>query len=370
MKPTDVSGAERAGIEVAVVVLLALFAGLLSRVPEIFGIAFSDSGMPFYIRNLSFLILPAVVSYFIWKFSERAVAAIFFFVIAACAAVLANTYPAYASGSFDVLIGMHVPLLLWIAAGTVYAGRGWRTAGGRMDFIRFSGEALIYLFLIICGGGVLVLTANLLFEAIELSVEVVLFEYIAVIGACAAPVVAVSLAVAKRNVIENIAPVLARIFSPLFLLLLLTFILVMAMTGSVLSVDREILVAFDLLLALVFGMALYIISSRDEKKAPGFSDYLQTALILAAIAVDIIALIAILSRISDFGFTPNKTAALGENIILLVNLAVSAVLYLRFLFAKDGFRTLTVWQTGFLPVLAVWAAVVAFLFPVIFKRGY
>ena len=32
---------------------------------------------------------------------------------------------------------------------------------------------------------------------------------------------------------------------------------------------------------------------------------------------------AIAARISDFGFTPNRTAALGENLILLVNLAWS-----------------------------------------------
>ena len=370
VEPVDEAAGRRARNETLLVVMLALFAGLLSRLPEVFGIKLAGDGTLFYVRNLSFLILPTAVSYFIWKFSGRGLRAIVFFAVAACSAVLANVYPAYATGSFDVLIGIHVPILLWITAGSVYAGSSWRSPDGRMDFIRFSGETFIYLFLILCGGGVLIATADMLFQAIDIKADLILTEYVAVMGGCAAPVVAVYLAAAKRNIIENMAPVLARIFSPLFLVLLITFVVVMALTGSVLSVDRDILIIFDLLLVIVLAMVLYTISARDEKTGPGIGDYLQTGLIVFALIVDIIALIAIMDRIRDFGFTPNKVAALGENIILLVNLAVSAILYVRFLRTGEKFRLLTVWQTRFLPIIAVWAAVVAFLFPAIFERGY
>ena len=37
---------------------------------------------------------------------------------------------------------------------------------------------------------------------------------------------------------------------------------------------------------------------------------------------------------------------------------------------REGFRSLLVWQTRFLPVFAVWAGIAAFLFPVIFDTGY
>jgi hypothetical protein len=47
--------------------------------------------------------------------------------------------------------------------------------------------------------------------------------------------------------------------------------------------------------------------------------------------VDAVALWAITARISEFGFTPNRVAALGMNVILLVTLAWSAVVYIRFL---------------------------------------
>ena len=61
-------------------------------------------------------------------------------------------------------------------------------------------------------------------------------------------------------------------------------------------------------------------------------------------------------------------AALGENVILLVNLAWSAVLYIRFLSGRGSFTDLERWQTDYLPVYAAWAAIVVIVFPPLF--GY
>lgn len=76
---------------------------------------------------------------------------------------------------------------------------------------------------------------------------------------------------------------------------------------------------------------------------------------------------AIGGRISELGFTPNRVAALGENVILLVNLAWSAWLYGRFLRGRGSFRALEKWQTDYLPLYAVWAAVVVVVFPPLFR---
>ena len=79
-----------------------------------------------------------------------------------------------------------------------------------------------------------------------------------------------------------------------------------------------------------------------------------------------LALWAIAARISEFGFTPNRVAALGENVILLVNLAWSAVLYVRFMRGRGSFASLEKWQTDYVPVYAVWAAIVVIAFPLLF----
>jgi hypothetical protein len=176
-------------------------------------------------------------------------------------------------------------------------------------------------------------------------------------------VIAAWLVEAKQSVVENMAPVLTLLFTPLFTLLLLGFLATMAWTGSAIDVRRELLIGFDLLLVLVVGLVLYSISARDPLRGPGLFDGLQLGLVVAALLVDALALWAIAARISEFGLSPNKVAALGENLILLANLGGSAVLYGRFLAGRAGFGALERWQTAFLPVYALWAWVVVVLFP-------
>mgnify|MGYP006170940143 CR=1 FL=1 len=58
---------------------------------------------------------------------------------------------------------------------------------------------------------------------------------------------------------------------------------------------------------------------------------------VSALLADAVALWAIAARITEFGFSPNRVAALGVNVILLVNLAWSAVLLVRFLRGRGSF---------------------------------
>jgi hypothetical protein len=94
---------------------------------------------------------------------------------------------------------------------------------------------------------------------------------------------------------------------------------------------------------------------------------MQVVLLVSALLADAVALWAISSRITEFGFTPNRVAALGENVILLVNLAWSAVLYVRFLRGRDPFTRLEKWQTDYIPVYPAWAALVVIAFPPLFR---
>jgi hypothetical protein len=235
-----------------------------------------------------------------------------------------------------------------------------------MDFIRFTGELFIYYVLIALGGGVLMAVSVGIFEAIGIKMEPYIQDFIVPCGAVGAAVVASWLVEAKQSVVENMAPVLTRIFAPLFALLLIAFIVTMATTGRAIDVKREVLILFDLLLVVVFGLLLYSASARDAMARPGLMDWIQLTLVGTALVVDVLALWAIGSRIFEFGFTPNRVAALGENIVLLVNLGGSAVLYAGFIRGRVAFSRLCDWQKFYLYVLAAWAAVVALLFPLVF----
>lgn len=154
-----------------------------------------------------------------------------------------------------------------------------------------------------------------------------------------------------------------RFFTPMFAILLATFLATLLLTGRGVNIEREVLIAFDLLLIVVLGLLLYSISAREAHLPPGIFDGMQVMLVVSALLADAVALWAISARITEFGFTPNRVASLGVNIILLVNLAWSAVLYIRFLRGRGLFTDLERWQTKYLPVYAVWAAVVVIVFP-------
>jgi hypothetical protein len=141
----------------------------------------------------------------------------------------------------------------------------------------------------------------------------------------------------------------------------------MIWTGNAIDVGREVLIGFDLLLVLVLGLLLYAFSARDPMAAPGRFDKLQFLLVVSALVVDGIALWAMAERISEFGFSANKTSALGLNILLLINLGWSAILHARFLAGRSPFARLETWQTAYLPVFAIWAWIVVAIFPVIFN---
>ncbi len=352
-----------------VALALAGAAAVAIKVPSLFGIPFDPDQTLFFPLNIAFFTLPFIVAYFAW---ERPLPRAIGLGLAAAfvlAAVVLNVYPLASAGDEPdtaILTILHLPIALWLAVGVAYVGGRWRGSERRMDFIRFTGELFIYFVLMGLGGAVLIGLTFVLFEAIGLEVELFVQNWILPCGFAGATVVATWLVEAKQSVIENMAPVLARIFIPLFALVLLAFVLTMALTGRGIDVEREILIAVDLLLVVVFGLLLYSISAREPLAPPALFDWLQLTLVGAALGVDFLALWAIGSRISDFGFTPNRIAALGMNVVLLVNLAGAAVLYLRFLRRGGAFTRLWRWEMNYLYVIAGWAAVVAFLFPPLF----
>jgi hypothetical protein len=235
-----------------------------------------------------------------------------------------------------------------------------------MDFIRFSGELFIYYALIALGGGVLIAFTMGMFEAIAIDAEPVVQDWLLPCGMLGAVIVGSWLVEAKQSVIENMAPVLTRLFTPLFALTLITFLGTMIWTGRGIDIERNALIVFDLVLVLVLGLLLYSISARDPQAPPGAFDLLLVLLLVSALVADAFALAAIGARISEFGFTPNRVAALGENVVLLGNLGWSTVLYVRFLRGRGPFASLERWQTAYLPAYSVWAAIVVVGFPPVF----
>ena len=354
---------------------LAVGAALAVKVPALFGTGFDDA-TGFYGRFFALLVLPFLAAYFLVR--RRASMATVGIVAApfALAAIVLAAYPFEPDGATLVLASLHAAVALWIVTGIAYVNGRVRSSRARMDFVRFTGEWVVYLALIALGGGVLIALTLGVFSAIDVDASWFVEEWMLPCGIAGAVVIAAWLVEAKQSVIENIAPVLTKLFTPLFTLLLLAFIVAGFVQGDLIGTggdgglemlgQRDLLIIFDIVLVVVVGLLLYALSAREPLAPPSWFDRLQLVMVVAALAVDVMVLVAMIGRIAEWGASPNKLASLGLNIILLANLAGAAWLQLRFVMHRTSFERLERWQTGFIPVYLAWATVVVIVFPPLF----
>ena len=250
--------------------------------------------------------------------------------------------------------------------GLVHTAARWRDSDARMDFLRATGEAVIYGTLILCGGAVLTAFTIAIFAAVGLDIRMPYLETVGIGGLMAAPVVAAFLVNAKKSIVESIAPVLSRIFTPLFLATMAGFLAALAILRRSPLAYRDTLLAFNVMLVLVLALVIYNLTARRAAERREAWDWLNFALVACAVAVDGIALASIAGRILSYGWSANRAALLGLNLVLLVDLGGIAVLTLRFLLGHGRFAAIERWQADYLPVLFAWCSLVVVVFPPLF----
>lgn len=328
-----------------------------------------------FVRNLSLFVLPFLAAYFARRRRLDARGWVLTLAPFAIAALVVNLYPWGADSDTEVfaasvsdteaIAALTLPVALWFAIAFPYMEGTIRSHERRMDFVRFTGEWFIYYVLIALGGGVLMGLTVAILEPAGVDVDRVA-EWVLPSGAAGAVVVAAWLVESKQRVVENMAPVLTMLFTPLFAVMLAAATVVYAVTGLGGAFDRELLSVIDALLVVVLALVLYGMSAREPSASPTWMDGIQLVAIVGALALDLMVLGAMVARIGDLGFTPNRTAALGLDVVLLVNLAGAAWLSARFLTGRTRFNRLERWQTSYLPVFALWAAAVVVVLPPLF----
>jgi hypothetical protein len=333
-------------------------ARLVARFPE------EQAG--WLLRNLSLFVLPFLAGYFARRRqldTRRWVLTAAPFVVVG---LVVNLYPYHASSTTELLVALHLPVVLWFAVAYPYMGGTIRSHERRMDFVRFTGEWVIYYVLIALGGAVLLLLTVLILEPVGPDVADRVVEWVLPSGAAGAVIVAGWLVESKQRVVENMAPVLTMLFTPLFAVMLTVAAVTYAVSGVAGEFDRELLGVFDALLVVVLGLVLYAMSAREPSRPAGLMDRVQLLAVASALVLDVMVLSAMVARIGDLGFTPNRVAALGLNLVLLVNLAGTAWFSIRFLTGRIAFHRIERWQTSYLPIFALWAATVVAVLPPLF----
>ena len=279
---------------------------------------------------------------------------------------LVNLYPFGADSDTEVLVALHLPVVLWFVVAYPYMGGTVRSHERRMDFVRFTGEWFIYYVLIALGGGVLVGLTGLILEPIDSDLPEQVASWVLPSGAAGAVIVAAWLVESKQQVIENMAPVLTMVFTPLFAIMLTVAVVTYAVYSFGGDFDRELLGVFDALLVVVLGLVLYAMlgaragatagpdgshpTGHDRERARARRDgagrdggpYRR-------------------SRVhaepgGDARAQPRPAGQPGRH-----GVAVDAVPR-----RTEHVPPLERWQTGYLPIFALWAATVVVVLPPVF----
>ena len=327
---------------------------------------FPEEEAGWLLRNIGLFVLPFLAGYFARRRQldiRRWVLTATPFVIVA---LVVNLYPYRAGSATELLVALHLPVVLWFAVAYPYMGGTTRSHERRMDFVRFTGEWVIYYVLIALGGGVLLALTALILEPIDTDLAERVVEWVLPSGAAGAVIVAAWLVESKQHVVENMAPVLTMVFTPLFAVMLTVAAATYAVSGVAGAFDRELLGVFDALMVVVLGLVFYAMSAREPSRSAGLMDRVQLLAVASALVLDVMVLGAMVARIGDLGLTPNRVAALGLNLVLLVNLARTAWLSIRFLTGRISFHRLERWQTSYLPIFALWATTVIAVLPPLF----
>lgn len=343
-------------------VALSLIAGTLAKLPILLPI----SRELFYPRNLCGIMAGALTAYFcIQKPCRGQVTAILLSILAGSLLFL-NLLPDRSNSASILMACIYAPFVFWSLLGIAFAGGHWSSLGARMDYLRYNGELLIYTTMILLGGMVLTGLTAALFHLIGLDISEWYMSNVVVYGAVAAPVVATLLIDRVVGDRFKITPLLAKIFTPLFLVTVVAYLIAMIFQHRSPFTDRDFLIAFNLLLLVVLGLCVFSVSERGRRDSAGVTDLMNIALVFVTLLIDVVALSAIVFRTASEGLTPNRMAVLGANLLIFLHLAGILFHYIRFIRKSRDFDAIENWIVAYLPAYTAWSLFVMVGFPLLF----
>jgi len=265
-----------------------------------------------------------------------------------------------------ILAYLHLPIFLWVLVGLAFTGNEYSLGSARLAYLKFNGEfAILYASMAISGMLLTALTMQL-FTFVGMDISEFYFKNVVLFGAASLAIVASYLVSRNLKLAKNIAPYIAKIFSPLVLITLVVYLVTVIWVGKNPFIDRNFLIVFNGILLSVLAVTIFSITESGKEEKKSISDYINFALIVLALIIDSVALSAIVFRLSSYGITPNRLAVSGVNILIWINLIWIMISYLGYLRNKNDPRAIQDAVTKYLPVYGLWAAFVTFTFPLVF----
>jgi hypothetical protein len=343
--------------------IAALIVAFFMQLPDLFSIS-HDFYFP---RNMSFIVMPGIGAYFAYKqgLTIQQLAVPLFVMLFSIFFI--NFLPAGTASDTLILTCIHLPILIWMLVGHVYSGANLAITSKRIDFLRYHGDLLVMSAVIVLAGGLFTALTLGLYNLIGIEIEKYFFRYLVLSALPSVPLLATLLVQQNPSLVSKIPPIIARIFTPLVTGMLVIFLTAFIYTGKDPYNDREFLLIFNGILLGVMALLLFSVSESTKDSASTFQRFSLVALACLAIVNNGIALSAIAFRLYELGFTPNRVAVLGSNVLVLLNLIFVTRQLFGLLKGQKNLGDVEAGMTRFLPYYAIWVAVVSFVFPFVFS---
>ena len=351
--------------DVLFLIMTCLITGFLVKLPQIFNIKLNDYF--YYEKNVGLIILLGLSAYsFLTKIKINIKHLMIAIVVFGISTIYINLLPSDRNSHSINLAYFHLPLLLWCIYGLIFIDFNTKDKTKRIDYIKYNGDIAILTAIILMTGGLLTGVTLGLFSAIDLKIENFYFEYIVILGLVSSPIVATYIVKNYPTVTNKFAPIIASIFSPLVLITLIIYLISIAITGKDPYNNRDFLIVFNLMLLGVMAIIVFSVSEISVDKRQRFNELTLFILTFITLIVDLIALSAILYRLREFGFTPNRTAVLGSNLLIFGNLILIMLDLYKVVFKGGEIKSVELTIAKYLLIYMVWTIFVTFGFPFIF----
>lgn len=349
------------GKDMPFIIMACIIAGFIAKIPAMLNI---DKDL-FYARNAGFIVFPLLTVYFAWKNKLSAGKIVFITTASIAGLIFINCLPNAKNSDTLVLSCIHLLLFLWSVLGFAFVG-GQQNFRKRLGFLRYNGDLVVMTTLILIAGGIMTAVTVGLFSLIGLNIENYYFDYVGIFGLASAPIVATYLTQTNPQLVGKVSPVIARIFSPLVLVMLIVYLVAIIYSSKNPYNDREFLLIFNALLVGVMAIIFFSVAEATNSSRSRVEIWLLLLLSVVTIIVNGVALSAIVFRISTWGITPNRAAVLGGNVLILINLVWVTTQIFKVLTRKAELSIIGKTTSDYLPVYCIWTFVVTFIFPLLF----
>ena len=327
----------------------------------------------FIAKNVALSVLPCVSIYWAWK--RRIAWKNIFPLVLVCvvSAISINLLPVnynkfriFTPSDTFILSCIFLPILWWITMSIFLRREAESALQSLTRSISHTGELFVTMILISLAGGAVLGAAAALFSTIGLDIGDALENFVIPL-LLAIPFIAVCLTETYPQLARSLTSILARVLVPLiFLALAIYIVLVILLPNKDVFASRDFLITFNGALLGTAAVILIALCATELQLPPRWVTISNGLLCAVSVILTGMVIYFLMSRAHSGGLTPNRFAAFGVDIILIIHLCIVGYRLFALDAGKSTFDALKDAMTFPFYLYAAWSAFVIFAFPLIF----